>query len=201
MEIHDHPNSTFSRRVRIVAHEKGLSPNYVFVDMAKRAHRGEAHLALNPYGKVPVLKDGDLVIYESTAVMEYLEAKFPEPSLLPDTPEDRARVAMYVKCCDLYMAPHVGAIIFPRRFFPKDRWDLEAQGAAQKAIEKHLAVIERDLEGKSFLVAERFTLADVVYIPFLHFLELMEISPGPNTAAWAKHLLARPSAEATVPAQ
>jgi glutathione S-transferase len=71
--------------------------------------------------------------------------------------------------------------------------------AAKTEIEKHLAILEPQLIGRSYLVADQFTLADLAYIPFLHFLPLMEITPGPAVAAWAARLLARPSAENSKP--
>lgn len=201
MKILGHPLSTFVRRVRIAVHEKGLELEFRVVDMQNREHRGEAFLALNPYGRVPVLVDGDFVLYESTAILGYLEARFPEPALLPESLEDRALVDMHMKLCDNQMTRHVGTIIFPRRFLPEERWDKAAMAEAEAEIEKHLAVLERQMDGKRFLVGEQFTLADICYMPYLHFLPLMEIEPGPNVAAWSDHLLARESAVATVPAR
>ena len=66
-------------------------------------------------------------------------------------------------------------------------------------IEKHLAILEKHLAGKNYLVAEQFSLADVCYAPFLEFLPLMEITPSPTIAAWSERLLARPSMVATMP--
>jgi len=194
-----HPNSTYARRVRLVDHEKNLGLDFQLVDMANREHRGEAFKALNPYGRVPVLRDGDLVLYESTAILSYLEARFPEPSLTPDTIEDKARMEMLIKLCDIQFTCHVGPIIFPKRFMPESRWDKAAMAEAKAKIEKHLAILEPQLENKTYLVADRFTLADLCYLPFLHFLPLMEIEPTPNIAAWNTRLQARESAKATVP--
>ena len=199
MKILGHPFSTYTRRVRIAALEKSLDLELQVVDMANREHRGEAFKALNPYGRVPVLADGDFVLYESTAILSYLEARFPEPALLPESPEDRALVDMHMKLCDNQMGRHIGTSIFPRRFLPEERWNKDAIAEAETEIKKHLAVLERQLDGRRFLVAEQFTLADICYMPFLHFLPLMEIEPGPNVGAWSTHLLARESAAATVP--
>ena len=66
-------------------------------------------------------------------------------------------------------------------------------------IEKHLAILEKHLAGKNYLVAEQFSLADVCYAPFLEFLPLMEITPPPTVAAWSERLLVRPSMIATRP--
>jgi glutathione S-transferase len=73
--------------------------------------------------------------------------------------------------------------------------------AARKPIDQHLVTIERELGDRQYLVGDSFTLADIAYLPFLHFLALMEVSAGPRVKAWAERLLARPSARATVPAR
>jgi glutathione S-transferase len=71
---------------------------------------------------------------------------------------------------------------------------------ARAEIEKHLAIVEQQLGGAEYLVGDRFSLADLAYVPFLEFLPLMEIAPPPAVAAWTARLLARPSAVATKPA-
>jgi glutathione S-transferase len=62
-----------------------------------------------------------------------------------------------------------------------------------REIEKHLAILEKYLQGKTFLVAEQFSLADMCYVPFLEFSPLMEIVPPNAVEAWSQRLLARPS--------
>ncbi len=71
--------------------------------------------------------------------------------------------------------------------------------ASDQEIEKHLATLDKHLAGKTYLVADQFSLADVCYMPFLDFLPLMEITPPTAVAAWSQRLLARPSAAATRP--
>lgn len=199
-KLHVHPLSTFARRVQIALIEKDLLPRFEFVtiDMAKGEHRKPPFTTeLNPYGRVPVLEDGHFVLYESSAILEYIEAKFPEPALVPASLEERALVAMHVKLCDIEFTRHVTTMIFPKRFLPKERWRADALTDAKKGIEKHFAILEKQLAAKSYLVAERFTLADLCYIPFLDFLHLLEVEAPPNVAAWRERLLARPSAQAT----
>jgi glutathione S-transferase len=84
---------------------------------------------------------------------------------------------------------------------PEANWDRPAMAAARKEIDRHLAIIERELGEQRYLVGESFTLADVAYLPFLHFLDMMEVSAGPRVKAWAERVLDRPSARATVPAR
>src|SRR3546814_10187810 len=74
IRLHYHPFSTYARRVLITLLEKGLQHEAVLIDMAARQHRGTEYLALNPYGRVPTLEEDGLVLYESSAIMQYLEA-------------------------------------------------------------------------------------------------------------------------------
>jgi glutathione S-transferase len=197
--LHYHPFSTFSRRVRIACIEKGIDAQLVEVDMVARAHRGPAYLALNPYGRVPTLEEDGFVLYESTAILEYLEATHPTPPLVPADVRGRALVAMHMKLCDIQLARQTGTIIFPKRFLPKERWDVAAMAQAKKEIEKHLEILETQVKGKQYLVGDRYSLVEVCYTPFVDFFPLMEITPPPAVAAWVARMLERPSAKETRP--
>jgi glutathione S-transferase len=205
MQLYYHPLSTFSRRVRIQLREKGREVDEIVVDMGKREHKGAAYRELNPYARVPTLvergRDGrsDFVLYESSAIMEYLESLFPTPALVPSDTRGRALVTMHIKLCDLQFAVHTDALIFPRRFLPRERWDLPAQQRAIDAIAKHLALLEQQLSGKQYLVAEAYSLAEVAYTPFVAFLPLLELTPPPHVADWIERISNRPSALATRP--
>jgi glutathione S-transferase len=200
LKLHHHPFSTFSRRVRIALLEKNIPCELVEVDMMARAHRGPAYLALNPYGRVPTLEEEGFVLYESTAILEYLEATHPTPPLVPADARGRAHVAMHMKLCDIQMARQTGTIIFPKRFLPKDRWDEAAMAQAKKEIEKHLEIVDSQLKGRECLVGNSYSLVEVCYTPFVEFLPLMEITPPPAVAAWVRRMLDRPSAQQTKPA-
>lgn len=197
LKLHHHPFSTYARRVRIALIEKNIPAELVEVDMIARAHRGPAYLALNPYGRVPTLEEDGFVLYESTAILEYLEATHPTPPLVPADARGRALVAMHMKLCDIQMARQTGIIIFPRRFLPKDRWDDAAMAQAKKEIEKHFAIVETQLKGKEYMVGNQYSLVEVCYTPFVEFLPLMEITPPPGVAAWVQRMLDRPSAKQT----
>ncbi len=199
IKLHYHPLSTYSRRVRIALIEKRIPHEAVVLDMAARKHKEPAYLALNPYGRVPTIEEDGFVLYESTAILNYLEATHPTPPLVPAEPRQRALVDMHMKLCDIQMTRQAGTIIFPKRFLPKERWNMTAMAEAKGEIEKHLAILDRQLAGKEYLVGGSFTLADLCYLPFLEFLPIMEITPPANVAAWRERLLARPSAKETTP--
>ena len=200
LKIHHHPFSTYSRRVRIALLEKKIPHELVEIDMVARKHKAPEYLALNPHGRVPTLEEDGFVLYESSAILEYLEMTRPDPPLVPADPRGRALVAMHMKLCDIQLARQTGVIIFPKRFLPKDRWDEKAMAQAKQEIEKHLEIIESQLAGKQYMVGDRYSLVEVCYTPFVQFFPLMEVTPPPAVAAWVERLLSRESAQQTRPA-
>lgn len=201
LKLYYHPESTFARRVRIALLEKNIAHELVYVDMAAptREHRQPPYLALNPYGRVPTIEEDGFVLYESTAILNYLEATHPLPPLVPADVKARASVDMHMKLCDIQLGRQATLIIFQKRFLPKERWDEKVITQAKTEIEKHLAIVERQLGDKGYMVANAYTLVEVCYTPFLEFLPLMEITPPPTVADWSARMLARPSAEQTRP--
>ena len=200
LRLHSHPLSTFARRVRSALLEKKIPHELVTVDMAAKQHKSPEYLALNPYGRVPTLEEDGFVVWESTAILEYLELTRPDPPLVPADPRGRALLEMHVKLCDLELARNTSTIIFPKRFLPKERWDEKAMAQAKVTIEKHLGIVEAQLGAKQWMVGDRYSMVEVCYTPFVQFLELMEIVPPPAVAAWVERMLSRDSAVQTKPA-
>jgi len=201
MKLYYFPVSTFSRRVRVALLEKDLTCELIEVDLPNGKHKEEWYAALNPYMKVPTLVDGEVTLYESAAILAYLEATHPTPALTPPDVRGRALVDMNVRLCDAQVGRYAGAMLFPKRFLPEERWDRGAMDTARQELNRHFTIVEHGFGARQYLVADSFTLADVAYLPFLHFLAMMEVSAGPKVQAWADRLLARPSARATVPAR
>ncbi|WP_273452495.1 glutathione S-transferase family protein [Nevskia ramosa] len=203
IRLHYHPFSTYARRVRIALIEKNIPHKLVEVDMAARQHKTPEYMALNPYARVPTLEEDGFVLYESSAILMYLEDEHPEPALIPGDSKGRAEVDMHLRLCDAQMATPAGVIIFQKRFFPEAKWNLESIAKASADIAKHLKILDRQLEGVDYLVHDRYTLADIAYIPFLQFLPLMvdAASVPANVAKWSAELLARSSSVETAPAK
>ena len=132
LKLHYHPFSTFARRVRIALIEKNIPAELVEVDMVARAHRGPAYLALNPYGRVPTLEEDGFVLYESTAILDYLEATHPTPPLVPADARGRALVAMHMKLCDIQMARQTGHHHFPQALPAQGPLGRGGNGAGQE---------------------------------------------------------------------
>ncbi len=201
MRLHWHPFSVFPRRVRIALLEKGIAYEDVIVDLPRGALREPAFRALNPFGQVPVLEDDGLVLYESIAILEYLEERHPEPALLPRGDAGRralARQAMLA--AGDYLAPAFHRWL-ARFFTPESTWDLADQTRAVTEIGAYLDVIERTLgDGRAHLAGD-FSLADVCHAPFVCELANAQlghlVADRPGVRGWIDRLNARPSIQAT----
>lgn len=199
LRLHHHPFSTFARRVRIALLEKSVPCELIEVDMRAGAHKSPEFLALNPYGRVPVLEDDGFVLGESTAILEYLEAKHPEPALVPADPQGRGLCAMHMKLCDLHLGNETGPLIFPLRFVPREKWDEPAMDRARERIARHLTIVEAQLGEREWMVGEHYTLVEVCYTPLVEFLAQAGVQAPPRVDRWIGRMLARPSALATKP--
>jgi glutathione S-transferase len=201
LKLYYHPLSTFSQRIRIALIEKQISAELVEVDLFSKAQHRPEYLCKNPYGRVPTIEDNGLVLYESTAILEYLEATRPSPPLLPDDIRLRATVAMHVKLCDLEFAEPARAILVPKRFLPKERWRMDVMADARDRIQRHFSILEGQLKGREYLVGNQFSLAEVCYAPLLQFVSSLEVPLGPETTQWTARVLERPSVKETRPAR
>lgn len=199
LRLHHHPLSTYARRVRIALIEKNVPVELVEVDMKAGGHKTPEFRALNPYCRVPVIEDDGFVLSESTAILEYIEAKHLAMPLIPEDPRGRGLVAMHTKLCDLQLGSESGALFFPLRFLPRERWDAPAMDRARGRINKHLEILEAQLGEREYLVADRYTLVEVCYTPLVEFLAQAGITAPPNVDRWIGRMLARPSALATKP--
>jgi glutathione S-transferase len=143
----------------------------------------------NPYGKVPVLVDGDGVVYESAIINEYLDEKFPEMRLLPGDLLLRSKVRIWVDFMNTRLHP-AGS-------------DLQKGRDAEKATDRmnqHLSALENELAGTQFLVGNQYSLADITFIPFYTRRERYktEFNDYPNVKRWAESLVARPQVAQTI---
>lgn len=199
MKLHWHPFSIFPRRVRVALLEKGLACDDVIVDLPGGATRSAAFRRLNPFGQVPVLEDDGLVVYESLAILEYLEERHPSPPLLPPNPAGRARTRQLMHASGDYLATPLKRWL-TRLFAPEATWDRADQERAVEEIAAHLDVLETSLAEREYLVGT-FSLADVAYVPLVCELDACMlghlIAPRPTTRAWIERLRERPSVRAT----
>jgi glutathione S-transferase len=199
MRLYWHPFSLFPRRVRIAVREKAIACDEVLVDLPGGATRGSEFRRLNPFGQVPVLEDDGLVIYESLAILEYLEERCPLPALLPQSSAARARTRQFMLVSGDYFAAPLKRWL-ARLFTAEAAWDRADQERAVVELGEHLDVLERELRGCAYL-ADMFSLADVAYAPLVCDLEACQLGhllePRPAVRAWIERLGLRPSVRET----
>lgn len=191
--------------VRIFMAEKGFDVPKVEVDLRGGENRREPYLKVNPAGQCPALElDDGTVIAEITAICEYVdEVKKDTPSLIGDTPEERANTRMWVRRIDLnILEPALNGFRFSQglKFF-QDRVHCipEAADGLKEAAKKKLVWLDGLMGSKPFIAGDKLTMADIQLFPFLEFLGKVGQPLDPankNLTAWMERMKARPSAAA-----
>ncbi len=196
MKLYDFLPCPFGQKVRIVLAEKGLSYEFVQIDLAAGDQRKPDFLRLNPFGRVPVLVDEDITVYDSTIIAEYLEDEYPEPPLLPAIGSSalRARARTWEDFADTSFTPQVGQLMGEMAKPESDR-DAARLQRYHRSIEQVLNFLNHELQKQEFL-AIQFSVADIAFVPRVLVLHDLGIEPGhnrPNVEAWMRRLLDRPS--------
>ena len=197
IRLYDYPDCPFSQKVRVVLAEKELEFERVNVDLRKNEQRSPEFLKLNPYGKVPVLVDDDVVVYDSTIIDEYLDDEYPNPPLRPDDSAGCARVRLLEDFCDNSFIPPIGFILAELHKAEGER-DNELIRRYQEQAVRVVAMLEKQLDGKEYLVGT-FSLADAAFAPRVLILAQLGIEVDarfPNVSGWINRLRARPSVRA-----
>jgi len=200
MKLHGNKVGSNCRRVTIYLAEKGLDIELVEIDVALRQHKTAEFLAKNPAGLLPVLElDDGSYLPESSAIVEYLEDIHPQPSLLGATPQMRGKVrALERIASDLAIVS--GTMLqhsHPR--FASHIKQVPAVAEAMRAnVSQQLAVLEKHIGEKQFLVTDRLTIADITLFSFTQaFAVRMDtnLTEGyPHLSAWYERFAKRPSA-------
>src|SRR5258707_15097204 len=113
LEVYWASGSPFAWRVLLALEAKRLPYQSKLLTFSKREHKSPEYLRLNPRGKVPTLKDGDFVLYESLAIMSYLDRKYPEPPLFGITPEETGLIWRALAECESYMVSAGDKVVRP----------------------------------------------------------------------------------------
>jgi len=189
MKIYNYFRSGTSHRLRIVLNLKGLDWEYVAVDLRAQAHFDAAFKALNPQGFVPTLVEDDLILTQSPAIIEWLEERYPTPSLLPANANDRARVRALaaVVGCDIHPLNNRRVLEYLRHTLHCDQaavlaWCGEWIRGGFTALEQMLA---SDTTRGSFCFGDRPSFADAYLVAQVESARRfkVDLSPYPNIEA------------------
>lgn len=198
MKIYGFPLSPFVRKAMVVAQEKGVEYELV---PANPMQPSEDFLAASPYGKIPAIDDGGFLLADSSAIAVYLDAKHPEPALLPADPQARAKAVWFDEVADTVIMAAGGPMLFNRLVAPKflgQEGDEAAAVAAEEAIAGRLGYLERTLDGG--WLDGQFSLGDIAVASALRSFAYagwkLDEAAFPKTTAWYGRVTERPAWQA-----
>lgn len=202
-----------SWRVLMTLEHKQLGYESRLLDFSKREHKSAEHLAMNPRGKVPVLRDGNHSLYESIAIIAYLDAKYPERPVLGRTPEETGLIWRHVSEVMAYLEPALDRVCIPI-YRGTAGEQVDAVRSSARDVVRELAPFEARLGARAWLVGDGPSAADFALVPqvgHLHRatskpiaqdleLELAPVSSRfPAISAWWDRVRTLPGFERTFP--
>lgn len=172
--IHTVPGSPAARAVMAALVEKGAT--FRVCGLRPGEHKSEPHLSRNPFGRMPVLEHGDFMLYETQAILRYLDRVLPAPPLVPRDPREVARMDQIMGISDWYLFQGVNTVIgFHRVVGPRLLGLAADEAAISEAMPRAHTVfgeLSRLLGNKAYLASEQVTLADLIVAPHMDFLAM-----------------------------
>ena len=175
MRLYSGTTCPYSHRCRIVLFEKGMDFEVIDVDLMNKS---EDVAAINPYGKVPVLVERDLVLYEANIINEYIDERFPHPQLMPPDPVMRGRARLFLHRFEQEIYSQVELI---------ERGVTKSADKARVVIRDNLTQLAQILASQKFLMGEEFSMLDVAIAPLLWRLDYYGIQMGKEAAPLMKY--------------
>ena len=187
--------------------EKNLEYEFVLINITTGAHKHPDFLALNPFGQIPVLTDGDITLFESRAITKYVATKYAGtgPDLLGSaSPAAAAAVEVWLQVESQQFNPPISVIVFELLIKPMlggttDPEVVEAEAAKLAIV---LDVYEGRLTGSKYIAGEEFSLADLHHIPYINYLMRTSkaelITSRQHVMAWWEDISARPAWKRTL---
>jgi glutathione S-transferase/RNA polymerase-associated protein len=200
LRLYDHPFSPYAQKVKIALREKGLPFEPPLPQGVGAGGATGEFVEANPRAEVPALIDGDIKIFDSTIILEYIEDKWPTPPLLPASPGERARVRMLEEVMDTHYEPinwGLGEIRAFRRATGALAATIEA-GAAEQ-IQGYFNWLEKQLGDREWFNGDTFGWGDLSVVPYINGTRGHGHRPpaGSKLAAWTERVNQRPSVVAT----
>lgn len=175
MRLYSGTSDPYSHRCRIVLFEKGMDFEVIDVDLMNKS---EDVAAINPYGKVPVLVERDLVLYEANIINEYIDERFPHPQLMPPDPVMRGRARLFLHRFEQEIYSQID---------PIEHGVAKAADKARAVIRDNLTQLAQILTSQKFLLGDEFSMLDVAIAPLLWRLDHYGIQMGKDAAPLMKY--------------
>ena len=193
LQFYYHPLSPLARRVWIALLEKQLEFEPIVVDLPQGEQLKPSFLRLNPFHHIPVLVDGNLKIIESLAILDYLEQKYPQTSLLPHDPETFAKVKM----AQMVTNSELGSQVIP---FIANDYNTGKAAKTRRQLKKICNFLSELLGNELYFGGDRFTIGDVVAGNGLISLDRLGFElEFPNIKAYCQRLMEREVWQQTQP--
>ena len=198
-------NSTYVWSTRLALAEKGVA--HELVEIGLDAYREQAHLARHPFAKVPAFEHDGFALYETQAILRYIDEGFPVAPLQPTDLHQFARMSQIMGIVDAYAYPSiVGGILFNRILAPRLGLPVDeaAVVAALPQARLCLAEIARLMGDQPYLVGERVSLADLMLVPILYYFSRLPegaaaLAEHPSLLPWMARMEERQSFRVTKP--
>lgn len=195
VKLYGHPGSTCTRKVLCTMNEIGLEHEFELVDVFKGEQKSESNLKRQPFGKIPAIEDGDLRMYESRAISRYLIDAYGQGKLTPADAAGRARMNMAIDIESSYFTSNAMTFVY-EHVMKRPQGD-EKLASAQKGLDHALDVLDGILARTPYLAGADFTLADIVYLPYIEYLTMTpafaSVTARPNVSAWWTRCSERPT--------
>jgi glutathione S-transferase len=199
------PGSPYLRSVLLGLHEKRAPYRLAVMGPATISVRSPEHLERQPFGRIPFLEHGDFRLYETQAILRYLDAVLPGPALTPQQPQLVARMNQIAGIVDCYVFPQISVGISAERLLSQRFWGRPPDEAniARSLPQARICVAEltRLMGADEFLAGPALTLADLMAAPHLLFVaetaEGRALLAGSPLARWLDTMRARDSVQAT----
>lgn len=194
MRLHGFPMSPNTRRAQLALEESGLPYELVPVDLITGEHRKPDYAGLNPTMRVPTLVDGDLRLWESNAILEYIAARTPEGGLGPRDARERGEISRWMYMNAAHLAPAQAHIFAHTIRLPEDQRIPKLVENGRAEIDRCLTPLNAHLAGREFIL-DRLTIADLALAASLAMAPMIgiDLSKYPHVNAWLDRIRARPA--------
>ncbi len=200
--IHGSPLSTYTRTARMAAEEKGISYELQEIEFGSDALK-----ALHPFAKIPVMSHGDVTIFETAAIVSYIDNVFDGPSLKPDNAADEARMWQWVSAINDYIDETMirqYVLAYVRAQMSGNAPDRAVIDAALPEVERQLGVIDGAIGAGKHLVGDQLSYADLFLAPILFYVSQMPeggelLSKCSNIHRGGAEMIQRPAYVNTMP--
>jgi glutathione S-transferase len=200
MKVYGHPWSINSRKTLMTLAEKSHEAELVLVMIPKGEQKLPGHLAVHPFGKVPVLDDDGFVLYETRAINAYLDRRLAAGArLVPADERGAARVDQWINVADSYFSPHAHPLIVEllfRRYLGGET-NIRTIEVGREQMQRALDILDDALASSPYLAGSSFSLADIHWMPYLEYLQQIgegaAVTRRKHVERWWSRISARPS--------